>query len=104
MFRQAQVVVQTPKARYACLKPAAAYRAVFGHLMEQADIAWQVCQALSPPLGGSPEATLDQVVAKLARTKVDLLLLPCLPVACPDAPAIATVSCITITWFARCSV
>jgi Cytosine specific DNA methyltransferase replication foci domain len=65
-----QVRVKTAAAEYACVRAAPGYKASFVHLAEQADIAFEVFQALSPSHGGSPQASLDEVVARLARSKV----------------------------------
>lgn len=67
--KAAQVVLTTEAATYTLLKPAAAYKKTFAHLAEQADIAYEVHHALSPQLGGSAFATLEEVVARLARSK-----------------------------------
>ncbi|BDA51554.1 DNA (cytosine-5)-methyltransferase 1B [Coccomyxa sp. Obi] len=65
-----QICVKTNLAEYVAAKPAASFKKMFGHLMEQTDISFEVQRALVPSLGGDPATTLDEVVARLARAKV----------------------------------
>ena len=39
-----QVKVKTEAAEYQLVKPAAAYKEIFGHMLEQCEIACQVCR------------------------------------------------------------
>ncbi|KAF5833085.1 hypothetical protein DUNSADRAFT_10703, partial [Dunaliella salina] len=65
-----QVVLKTASALYECVRPSASYRKLFSQLEEQLDICHQVYLALCPDVGGSLKASYEDVVAKLARTKV----------------------------------
>uniref|UniRef100_A0A383WCP9 Cytosine-specific methyltransferase n=1 Tax=Tetradesmus obliquus TaxID=3088 RepID=A0A383WCP9_TETOB len=64
-----EVVAVTAKASYVLSKPSQAYRKVFAVLEEQAGLAGYVMQAINPEMGGSASASLDAVVAKLARAQ-----------------------------------
>jgi hypothetical protein len=66
----AAVVLATGAATYVAGRPAAAYKKHFAHLSEQADLAHEVHRALTPQHGGSAFATLEEVVARLARGRV----------------------------------
>ena len=48
----AQVKVKTQAAEYQLIKPAAAYKDIFGHMLEQCEIACQVRTVSSPFRGG----------------------------------------------------
>lgn len=65
-----QIMLRTPSAEYACLRPSVAYKKLFAHLTEQAEIASEVARALNPNFGGSPSSTIEEVVARLSRAKV----------------------------------
>jgi len=67
--KEASVVVTTDAGSYTVLKPSVAYKKVFSNLAGQSDIFYEVFQALSPQHGGSAFATLEEVVARLARAK-----------------------------------
>ncbi|KAF8055388.1 MET1B [Scenedesmus sp. PABB004] len=62
-------VAVTGLGSYKLSKPAQPYRKFFASLTEQTTLAWHVVQAVDPDLGGSAAASLDAVVAKLARAK-----------------------------------
>ncbi|KAL6767831.1 MET1 [Auxenochlorella protothecoides x Auxenochlorella symbiontica] len=68
---EAQVVLSTPLAEYILLKPAPGYKKTFGNLFVQAALVREVCLALSPAKGGDLEASLDEVILRLARSKLD---------------------------------
>jgi DNA (cytosine-5)-methyltransferase 1 len=68
--KEAGVVVATAAATYTLSRPSAVYRKHFGHLAEQAALVLEVHHALSPAHGGTTAATLEEVIARLARTKV----------------------------------
>lgn len=65
-----QVCVTTAKAVYSLGKAATAYRAIFEHLSEAVAVTLHCYMALAPSAGGNPQASLSEVVAKLARAKV----------------------------------
>lgn len=66
----ASVCFHTDSATYTCLRrPATAFKKLFSHFLESVDITNEVYQALCPACGGSPAASLEEVVAKLARAK-----------------------------------
>ena len=66
----ASVCFHTDRATYICLRrPATAFKKLFTHFLETVDITNEVYQALCPACGGSPAASLEEVVAKLARAK-----------------------------------
>ena len=69
-----QVRVTTAKAVYAVSKAAPAYRAIFDHLAEAVAVTLHCFLALAPASGGSSQASLSEVVAKLARAKVRCIL------------------------------
>ncbi|PSC75867.1 DNA (cytosine-5)-methyltransferase 1-like [Micractinium conductrix] len=64
-----QVIAATVEGQYLLTRPAASYKKVFEPLAEKAAIAFEVHTALSPQLGGSAFASLEEVVARLARAK-----------------------------------
>jgi hypothetical protein len=65
-----QVQIKTSLALYELSRPAQKYRKSFNDLQEQLEISRVVYGALSPEAGGSVTASLDEVVAKMARAKV----------------------------------
>jgi hypothetical protein len=72
-MRGAQVMLRTNNGLYECIKAGAAYRKLFSLLEEQLEITTTVYQALCPSApGGSMTASLDEVVARMARNKVGL--------------------------------
>ncbi len=72
--------MSTAKAVYTVAKAAPAYRAIFDHLSEAVAVTLHCFMALAPSSGGSPQASLAEVVAKLARAKVPPAA-PCSPLA-----------------------
>jgi hypothetical protein len=68
--KEAGVVVTTAAASYTLIRPSTAYRKHFEHLAGQAALTMEVHRVLSPAHGGTTAATLEEVVARLARTKV----------------------------------
>lgn len=69
----AQVKICTAACEYEISKPAAVYRLQYSHLAEAAHLAAVCHDALAPSAGGSPAASLAEVVAKLSRAKVSIL-------------------------------
>lgn len=65
-----QVRVTTAKGVYTLGKAAASYRAIFEHLSEAAAVTLHSYVALTASTGGNSQASLSEVVAKLARAKV----------------------------------
>lgn len=65
-----QVIASTKEGQYLLTKPATAYKKVYAPLAEKAAIAFEIHNALSPQLGGSAFASLEEIVARLARAKV----------------------------------
>ena len=65
-----QVQIKTSLALYELSRPVQKYRKSYSDLLEQLEISRAVYSTLSPEAGGSITATLDDVVAKMARTKV----------------------------------
>jgi DNA-cytosine methyltransferase len=66
----ASVCFHTDSATYICLRrPATVFKKLFTHFLETVDITNEVYRALCPACGGSPAASLEEVVAKLARAK-----------------------------------
>lgn len=65
-----EVCVTTAEAMYSLGKAATAYRAIFEHLSEAVAVTLHCYMALAPSVGGNPQASLSEVVAKLARAKV----------------------------------
>ena len=66
-----QVMLRTNNGLYECTKAGAAYRKLFSSLEEQLEITTTVYHALCPAApGGSMTASLDEVVARMARSKV----------------------------------
>ncbi len=65
-----QIKVSTKLGEYAMSKPVAAYKGLFQHLAETAEVAAVCHTALAASAGGSQEASLSEVVAKLSRAKV----------------------------------
>lgn len=63
------VSLHTDAATYITVRPAASYKKVFSNLSGQADITFEVVQALMPQHGGNMQASLEEVIARLARTK-----------------------------------
>ncbi len=72
-----QVQIKTHLGLYELSRPAQKYRKTFADLQEQLEIAHAVYNSLCSDNGGSATASMDEVVAKMARTKV-----PCLPFFC----------------------
>lgn len=70
MLHTVQVRVTTAKAVYTLGKAAAAYRTIFEHLCEAVAVAVHCHMALTASAGGNPQASLSEVIAKLARAKV----------------------------------
>ncbi|GAX75038.1 hypothetical protein CEUSTIGMA_g2482.t1 [Chlamydomonas eustigma] len=64
------VQIKTSLALYELSRPAQRYRKAFSDLQEQLEISGVVYSALSSDQGGAITATLDEVVAKMARAKV----------------------------------
>eukprot|EP00879_Flechtneria_rotunda_P032023 GHRR01035170.1.p1 GENE.GHRR01035170.1~~GHRR01035170.1.p1 ORF type:complete len:411 (+),score=190.01 GHRR01035170.1:418-1650(+) len=62
-------VACTAEGSYLLSKPATSYKKMCAALEEQMNLTWHVLQALDASFGGSPSASLDAVVAKLARAK-----------------------------------
>lgn len=62
--------LKTDAGVYEVTKASAAYRPLYQHFAEQAEICFEVYQAVSPKQGGNPQASFDEVVAKVARSKV----------------------------------
>ena len=58
-----------PGVTFAAARPAPAYRREHAHLADVCEVAAEVVRALDPARGGSPDATWDDVVARLARGK-----------------------------------
>lgn len=67
--KTAAVALHTEAAGYVTLRPAATYKKIFANLAGQADIAHEVVQALLPQHGGNLDSTLEEILARLARTK-----------------------------------
>lgn len=65
-----QVLIKTSTALYELVRPATKYRKSHANLAEMLELARGVYTALSPEAGGSMSASMDEVVAKLARQKV----------------------------------
>eukprot|EP01024_Parvocaulis_polyphysoides_P013492 TRINITY_DN15273_c0_g1_i2.p2 TRINITY_DN15273_c0_g1~~TRINITY_DN15273_c0_g1_i2.p2 ORF type:complete len:363 (+),score=49.70 TRINITY_DN15273_c0_g1_i2:80-1168(+) len=65
-----EIVLQTRLAEYSCQKAESQYRKDFSFLKEQVDLAAAVYRMLDSRSGGSLDVTLEQAVAKIARTKV----------------------------------
>ena len=65
-----QVQIKTSLALYELSRPAQKYRKAYADLLEQLEISRVVYSALSPEAGGNMAASLDEVVAKMARAKV----------------------------------
>jgi Cytosine specific DNA methyltransferase replication foci domain len=65
-----QVQVTTAKAVYTLGKAAAAYRTIFQHMDEAVAVTVHCYMALTASAGGNPQASLSEVIAKLARAKV----------------------------------
>ena len=63
------VTLHSDAAAYITLRPAASYKKIYANLAGQADIAFEVVQALLPQHKGNLDSTLEEVVARLARTK-----------------------------------
>eukprot|EP00208_Stichococcus_sp_RCC1054_P002968 CAMPEP_0206144666 /NCGR_PEP_ID=MMETSP1473-20131121/24796_1 /ASSEMBLY_ACC=CAM_ASM_001109 /TAXON_ID=1461547 /ORGANISM="Stichococcus sp, Strain RCC1054" /LENGTH=292 /DNA_ID=CAMNT_0053540547 /DNA_START=75 /DNA_END=950 /DNA_ORIENTATION=+ len=66
----AEIQVATKAGKYAVSKPSTAYKSLFQHLAEASEVAAVCHAALVASSGGSPEASLSEVVAKLSRAKV----------------------------------
>eukprot|EP00798_Chlamydomonas_sp_ICE-L_P026224 gene26224-11958_t len=66
----AQMTLKTALGLYDLVKPSTSYRKVFTQLDEQVSISSQIYLALCPDVGGCMTASYDEVVAKLARSKV----------------------------------
>ena len=62
----------TAKAVYTLGKAAAAYRTIFQHMDEAVAVTVHCYMALTASAGGNPQASLSEVIAKLARAKVFL--------------------------------
>jgi DNA (cytosine-5)-methyltransferase 1 len=67
--KEVAVSLHTDAATYITVRPAASYKKVFSNLSGQADITFEVVQALMPQLGGNVQASLEEIIARLARTK-----------------------------------
>ena len=65
-----QVQIKTSLALYELSRPAQKYRKAFADLLEQLEISKVVYSSLCTEAGGSMTASLDEVVAKMARAKV----------------------------------
>ena len=63
------VSLHTDAATYITVRPNASYKKLFSNLSGQADITFEVVQALMPQHGGNMQASLEEVIARLARTK-----------------------------------
>lgn len=63
------IMLKTDLASYVVTKPANNFKRLYQNLSGQAEILYEVCSALSPHKGGSSNATLEEVVAHLARSK-----------------------------------
>lgn len=70
-----QIQVATKAGKYAVSKPSTAYKSLFQHLAEASEVAAVCHAALVASSGGSPEASLSEVVAKLSRAKARQMLL-----------------------------
>lgn len=62
----------TAKAVYTLGKAAVAYRTIFQHMDEAVAVTVHCYMALTASAGGNPQASLSEVIAKLARAKVFL--------------------------------
>lgn len=63
-------MLRTSAALYECVRPAPAYRGVWAQGDDALEVAQGVYAALAPQAGGNPAASWEEVVARLARTKV----------------------------------
>jgi DNA (cytosine-5)-methyltransferase 1 len=63
------VMLSTDAASYACIRPSNAFKKLFARLAEQVEVLAEVHQALTPALGGSAQVTVEEVIARLARSK-----------------------------------
>lgn len=63
------VQLTTIAATYSLLRPATSYKKHFSNLSGQAEIFYEIHQALDSHGGGSAFATLEEVIARLARSK-----------------------------------
>jgi len=66
----AQVVIETKSALYVALRPTAGYKKCYENLAGQAAIAFEVVRALDVKTGGSTQVRFEEVIARLARSKV----------------------------------
>ena len=62
--------IDTKLATYVAMRPNASYRKSFENLSDQAEIAFEVFKALNPSSGGNINSRFEEVIARLARTKV----------------------------------
>ncbi|MEW5318123.1 MAG: hypothetical protein WDW38_009370 [Sanguina aurantia] len=67
---ECQVQLKTASGVYTLSRPSPAFRKLFAALEEQLALCSHVYQALCPEVGGSLTITLDEMIAKLARSKV----------------------------------
>ena len=67
---EANILLFTDICDYICMRPSSVYKKLFMHLSEQADMTYEVYQALNPSSGGSLGASFEEVVARLARSKI----------------------------------
>ncbi|KAK9839549.1 hypothetical protein WJX84_009779 [Apatococcus fuscideae] len=66
---EAQVHLHTEQAVYTCVRPSIAYKQLYSRFAESVDICNEVFKALHPSHQGSPQASLDEIVARLIRCK-----------------------------------
>ena len=66
----AQVVIETRLASYVALRPTAGYKKCYENLAGQAAIAFEVVKALDVKCGGNSQVRFEEVIARLARSKV----------------------------------
>ncbi|XP_074301806.1 DNA (cytosine-5)-methyltransferase 1B-like [Silene latifolia] len=59
--------VSTDIADYACVKPAASYRKIYGLFYEKAHACIETYKKLSRSSGGNPDITLDELLAAIVR-------------------------------------
>ncbi|KAG2494496.1 hypothetical protein HYH03_007265 [Edaphochlamys debaryana] len=65
-----QIVITTALASYECGRPAPAYKKNLDTLSKQIELAGAVHKALCSSAGGRPEATFEDVLHRVARSKV----------------------------------
>lgn len=67
--KTASITLHTDMASYVAMKPSSLYKRILENLSGQADVLFEVFCALSPSKGGSINATFEEVIAHLARSK-----------------------------------